>query len=338
MWTAGAGSCQCSDVARGCREASLPGGWPAHVTEGSLTRGRPRGGATGRAEVRVGVWLPFCNVGSDFGHGCIATVVKDVQILFGLGDAKAAERALQFLVVHRGDGDGRVAVSHGTLVVFGCNVFVPQVLRARPVPAAVGGQGALVGGWRWDPDQRAGVSDGWGAVALPLARRGGRARVAWGWWGGEVLLTHGAGGPDDLDDAAVLVNVLPAVFGAVVGRGWVWFFGPKVSLRLRWWDAHPLHVNVHQEVQLLLHWLNLFFNFSKPAHHAGVFRQLPLCWPFGPILVSHGGSSPNDLVNSTGIRKSPHPRKRTWSQLEAAGEEGTACGASMGQSNSLSPN
>lgn len=246
----------------GCEKASLPGGWPAHVTEGSLARGRPGRRTAGRAEVRIGVWFPFCNVGSDFGHGCIATVVKDVQILFGLGDAKATERALQFLVVYRGDGDGRVAVSHGTLVVFGCNVFVPQVLCTRPVPTAVRWQGALVGGWRWDADQRAGVSNGRGAVALPLvdlllAWCWGRACVGGSWWGREVLLTHGAGGPDDLDDAAVLVNVFPAVFRAVVGRCWVWFFGPKISLRLRWWDAHPLHVNVHQEVQLLLHWLNL---------------------------------------------------------------------------------
>lgn len=249
-------------MAWGCTGPSLPGGWPAHVTEGSLARGRPGRRATGCAKVRIGVRFPFRNVGSDFGHGRIATVVKDVQILFGLGNTKAAERALQFLVVYRGDGDGRVAVSQGALVVFGGNVFVPQVLCARPVPAAVGWQGALVGGRRWDADERAGVSDGRGAVTLPLvglllARRRGRARVGRGRRSWEVLLTHGAGGPDDLDDAAVLVDVLPAVLGAVVRRGWVWFFGAEVGLRLRRWDTHSLHVNVHQEVQLLLHRLNL---------------------------------------------------------------------------------
>lgn len=81
----------------------------------------------------------------------------------------------------------------------------------------------------------------------------------------------------------------------------------------------------------------LFFNFSEPAHHARVFGHLSFSWPFGPILVSHGGSSPNDLVNSTGIRKSPPPPEKDWSQSEAAGEGGSACRASGGQSNSLSP-
>lgn len=87
----------------------------------------------GCIQVRVCVWFTFCYKGSDSGtewtprpsfSPCSYSTTwaceewRTKEILLGLGDAEAAERALQLLVVDRRDGKGRVALhSRGILLI-----------------------------------------------------------------------------------------------------------------------------------------------------------------------------------------------------------------------------
>lgn len=109
----------------------------------------------GRAELRVGVRLPLCNVGPDggaagrassplvvsqVGGGRVEAVVQEIQILSGLGDGEATEGAFQFLVVHRRDGDGGVAVCLHLLPPSGAVGRLPRPLCSVgrcSLPAAV---------------------------------------------------------------------------------------------------------------------------------------------------------------------------------------------------------
>lgn len=213
---------------------------------------------TRRAEVGVGVRFALCDVGPHFGtHAAKIAAADEVQVLPGLGDAETTERPLQFLVVHGGNGDGRVALLQPDALMR------PPVLQHVPADPTVVAGGAVMDGRRGNAHQGR-IPSGGGNQAEPIALAdrvllpgGGRGTVALGGHrcrrGVKILLPGGAYRVDDLVDGAAFLHMLPAIYRAVVRRSRIRLLRSKISVRLRLGDTQSLDVNVYQEVQLPLH-------------------------------------------------------------------------------------
>ncbi|TNN74582.1 hypothetical protein EYF80_015129 [Liparis tanakae] len=211
------------------------------------------------------------------------------EVLLGLGDAEAAEGALQLLVIHGRDGHGRVALRGGG-VLLTSPVAPPAPGAGLPAADAGAGGGALVdrGGWRREAEQ------GGRVIAAATDRRGGVGHAAVPGGLAERVLQLVLPGGRGAAVAAVArgahryghVPTQQRIFlfqrpirltllRAVVRRGRIRLLGVEKGIGFRTGDAHALHIHVDQEIQFPVH-----AEFCREA----LPRDLKEC--FGPRFFS----------------------------------------------------